>query len=236
MGAESGGGMTETTDIGTARERLLDAALGHAIFDGWSDVTFRAAASDAGIDLPVARVLCPRGAADLAADYHRKGDAEMRRRMAETDLTGLRYRDRVALAIRLRLEAADRELVRRGAALFALPQHAALGARLIWGTADAIWTALGDTSRDFNWYSKRATLSAVYSATALFWLGDEGEGSFATWDFLDRRIDDVMRFEKAKAQFRENPLGRALAKGPLRILDRINAPTGTTDLPGRTGE
>jgi ubiquinone biosynthesis protein COQ9 len=88
-------------------------------------------------------------------------------------------------------------------------RHAADGARAIWGTADAIWTALGDTSDDMNWYSKRASLSAVYGATVLFWLGDDSTGHQATWDFLDRRIEGVMRFEKAKAAMAANPLGKA---------------------------
>jgi ubiquinone biosynthesis protein COQ9 len=113
-----------------------------------------------------------------------------------------------------------------------LPQHAADGARAIWGTADAIWTALGDTSRDLNWYTKRATLSGVYASTVLYWLGDDSTGHHATWEFLDRRIADVMRIEKAKAAFRENPLGKALLAGPLKLMERVKAPHLPDDLPG----
>lgn len=221
-------------DLAGAKERLLDAALGHVAFDGWSETSFRAAADDIGLSLDLARVLCPRGSLDLAVAYHRRGDTEMEDALRAEDLSALRFRDRIARAIRLRLQAAEREVVRRGAALFALPQHAATGAGLIWGTADAIWRALGDTSEDINWYSKRATLSAVYSATVLFWLGDESEGQAATWDFLDRRIQEVMRFEKFKAQVRDNPVLSKVLAGPLRALGRVRAPAGTPwDLPGR---
>ncbi len=160
----------------------------------------------------------------------------MRDALAATDLTPLRFRDRIALAVKLRLHEADRELVRRGSALFALPNHAAEGTKAIWGTADAIWTALGDTSTDINWYTKRASLSAVYGATVLFWLGDDSPGHQATWDFLDRRIENVMSFEKTKARFRENPLGKALLAGPLKILERVHAPQRPQDLPGKTTE
>ena len=76
---------------------------------------------------------------------------------------------------------------------FALPHHAADGARAIWHTADTIWTALGDASRDFNWYSKRATLSAVYSSALLYWLGDATPAHTATREFVQRRIDNVMQ-------------------------------------------
>lgn len=215
------------------RARLLAAALPHVAFDGWSETTFTAAATDAGVPLAEARVLCPRGALDLACDYHRAGDRAMVAALATEDLVALRFRDRVTRAVRLRLEGADREVVRRGMTLFALPRNVATGSGLLWGTADAIWTALGDTSRDVNWYTKRMTLSAVYSSTVLYWLGDQSEGHAATWSFLDRRIGDVMRFEKAKADFRASPWGRMLA-GPMKILDGIRAPAAhDNDLPGR---
>ncbi|MFN3578799.1 MAG: COQ9 family protein [Tabrizicola sp.] len=214
------------------KAQLLDAALAHVPFDGWSDRTLTAAAADAGIAVALARSMFPRGGVDLALAYHARGDAEMLARLAETDLSGLRFRDRIARAVQIRLELADRELVRRGTTLFSLPHHAADGARAIWGTADAIWTALGDTSDDLNWYTKRATLSAVYGATVLFWLGDDSTGHQATWDFLGRRIDQVMQVEKLKASLRENPLGKAFMAGPGKILASIRAPSRRDDLPG----
>ena len=225
--------MEHDTDI---RDRLLDAALGHVAFDGWTQTSFDAAVQECGLDPVLARGLYPRGALDLAMAWHRRGDAAMRRRMAGADLSGMRYRDKVAFALRARLEAAtDREAVRRGTTLFALPMHAADGARLIWGTADAVWDALGDSSRDVNWYTKRATLSGVYSATVLFWLGDDSPGHQATWDFLDRRIEDVMRFEKTKAALRENRLLAPFLAGPGALLSRIRAPEPPADIPGGSG-
>ncbi len=212
--------------------RLLEAAEMHVAFDGWSDATFEAAVSETGIDPTVARALCPRGAVDLAVAYHRRGDSQMVAALAETDLEAMKIREKITFAVRKRLEVCtDREAVRRGTTLFSLPQHAAQGAELIWGTCDAIWTAIGDTSRDFNWYSKRATLSAVYGSTVLYWLGDESEGQEATWAFLDRRIENVMQFEKTKAQFNASPMGKLMA-APLEMLNRIKAPEHRTDLPG----
>lgn len=213
-------------------DRLLAAALPHVVFDGWSQTALDAAIAESGVAPGLAHALVPRGAVDLALAYHHQGDRRMVQALRQTDLSAMRFRDRIAHAVRLRLTDADREAVRRGSALFALPAHAADGAKAIWGTSDAIWTALGDTSRDLNWYSKRATLSAVYAATVLYWLGDDSEGQAATWEFLDRRIENVMAFEKAKAGFRENPLGKALLAGPLKILERIHAPQQGEDLPG----
>jgi ubiquinone biosynthesis protein COQ9 len=221
------------TEPAQTSDLVLDAALGHVPFDGWTEVTLRAAIADSGVAEGLARALFPRGGVDLAIAYHKRGDQIMRKRLAESDLAALRYRDRITTAVRFRLEAVeDKEAVRRGTTLFALPSHMGDGARLIWGTSDAIWTALGDTSTDVNWYSKRTTLAAVYSATVLFWLGDDSAGHNATWDFLDRRIEDVMQIEKLKAGLRANPFSKALLAGPLKIMEKIRKPASAEDLPG----
>ena len=218
----------------TAAARLLEAALPHVPFDGWSETTLRAAIADSGVAEGLARALFPRGGIDLAVAFHRQGDARMVAALAASDLAAMRFRDRIAHAVKLRLDVIeDRELVRRGTTLFSLPQHAPEGAKLIWGTADAIWDALGDTTRDLNWYSKRATLSAVYGSTVLYWLGDDSLGHQATWDFLDRRIEDVMQIEKLKAAVKANPIGKALLAGPTKLMEKWRVPTVPDDLPGR---
>jgi len=222
--------------LDATREGLLDAMLMHVPFDGWSDGALKAAARDLGLSQDELHAICPRGAIDLAVAYHKRGDSALAQALAQADLGAMRIRDRVAFAVRSRLEASDdKEAVRRGTALFALPQHAPEGARLIWSTADTIWDALGDTSDDFNWYSKRAILSGVYSSTVLFWLGDDSVWEQATWAFLDRRIEDVMRFEKLKAQVKDNKVLNGLFAGPNWLLSRIKPPSREmrTDLPGR---
>lgn len=224
-----------TTPYETTKSQLLDAALMHVAFDGWSEATFQAAVRDADVESAMARAVCPRGAVDLAIAYHKRGDAVMVERLKTEDLSDMKFRDKIAAGVRFRIEAVtDKEAVRRGTTLFALPTHAADGAKLVWGTADHIWTTLGDTSDDVNWYTKRATLSGVYSATVLYWLGDTSPDNAATWDFLDRRIDDVMQIEKMKAHVRDSPTLSKLMAGPNWLLSHIKAPTRmpNIDLPG----
>lgn len=221
------------TDVKSA---LLDAAKPHVPFDGWTEATFRAALEDADLSEGLARAVCPRGAIDLALAYHEEGDQAMLARLEAADLSSMRFRDRVAAAVRYRLEAVeDKELVRRGVTLFSLPHNAMDGAQAIWRTCDRIWTALGDTSDDVNWYTKRATLAGVYSATVLYWLGDESPDHERSWDFLDRRIGDVMQIEKVKAKARENKLVSQLMAGPFAFLGRIKPPQArqNTGMPGR---
>ncbi|MEP5155535.1 COQ9 family protein [Planktotalea sp.] len=224
-----------THQFDSAKEQLLDAALNHVVFDGWGDATFAAAVQDTGLEPEFARACCPRGGVDLAIAYHQRGDRLMLERFASEDLSNLRYSEKIAALVRFRLEAvSDKEAVQRGSTLFALPQNAADGAKLVWGTSDAIWRALDDTSRDANWYTKRTTLSAVYSATVLFWLGDQSEDYADTWAFLDRRIENVMQFEKFKAQLDASPLFKPLLAGPKWALSLLKAPPEGVrdDLPG----
>lgn len=223
------------TEISDPADRLLEAALPHVVFDGWSDAALLAAAQDTGLSPDLARALYPRGGVDLALAYHRRGDERMLASLAARDLSALKFRERIALAVRLRLEGADREAVRRAAALLSLPTHAPEAARALWATADAIWTALGDTSEDGNWYSKRAILSGVYSATVLYWLGDTSEDSADTWAFLDRRIEDVMRFERTKARINASPVLRSTLGLPFQLLERLRKPQAARDLPGSRG-
>ncbi|MCY3985338.1 MAG: COQ9 family protein [Roseovarius sp.] len=207
------------------QKHLLNAIKPHVPLNGWSEVAFRAAISDADMDEGIALAICPRRAFDLALAFHEEGDWEMLDRLAETDLSDMRFRDRIATAVRYRLEVIEnRELVRRSAALFSLPPNVPEGAQVIWNTCDKIWAALGDQSNDINWYTKRSMLSAVYGSTTLYWLGDESVKYEKTWAFLDRRIADVMRFEKIKAKVRENPFMKTFANGPLSALGRMCMP------------
>ena len=217
------------------RDALLDAALPHVPFDGWSPSVFRTAIGEAGLAPAAARAACPRGAVDLAVAFHERGDARTVERLRAEALDEMRVRERVTHAVRVRIEAIeDRDAARRAAALFALPHLSALGARLIWGTADAIWTACGDTSRDANWYSKRATLSGVYGSTVLYWLGDDSSDHAETWAFLDRRIDGIMSFERVKGAVAGNRAFRTVFAGPLWALGQVRAPSRMPqrDMPG----
>ena len=225
-----------TEGLTDPRERVLDAALKHVPFDGWSAASLRAAARNVGISEDAALALFPRGGVDMALAFHRRGDAALVARLQAASLEGMRFRDKVATAVRWRIEAIeDREAVRRGTALFALPQHAADGARALWETADHIWVALGDSSDDVNWYTKRATLAAVYGSVVLFWLGDYSPAQEETTGFIDRRIADVMQIEAVKARLRETPVLRGVLAAPNALLSKIRAPrrVARDDLPGR---
>ena len=224
--------MARTPDL----DALLDAALRHVAFDGWSAATMAAAAADAELSEADAKALAPRGAFDLVAALHRRGDNAMKERLETAELDSLRFRDRVAMALKFRLDAMpDQQVARRTAAFLSVPVHAPEGAKLVWDTADMIWNELGDTSRDGNWFTKRATLSAVFGSTLLYWLGDESPDHAATNAFIDRRIDEVMQIESLKGKLRQNPFTRPFMDAQAALFERFLAPNGKkgSGLPGR---
>jgi ubiquinone biosynthesis protein COQ9 len=186
------------------RDRLADDVAAEAAFDGWSRSALSAAARQ--LDLPAGEAdrLFPGGPVQVLTFVSERADQRMVEDMEKEGVANLKIRDRIKNAVRIRLErhAGEREAARRALALLALPFHAGLALKLLYRTVDAMWYAAGDTSTDFNFYTKRATLAGVYSSTLLYWLNDRSPGSEATWGFLDRRIDDVMRIERLKAQLK----------------------------------
>ena len=215
--------------------KLMLAALPNVAFDGWSNSTFVAACREADISERKARLVCPRGALDLAVAFHKWGDEQFEISFKKKRISKLKVREKIKKAVELRIKlASDKEAVRRGVALFALPVYAFEGSRLIWDTADLIWELIGDNSEDYNWYSKRTILSAVYASTVLYWLGDDSEGNKETWHFLDRRIEDVMKFENAKVQLKTNKFTQEFNGLLGKFLQKIKRPTKNIDpnLPG----
>ena len=202
------------------RDALIMAALPHVPFDGWGPATLRRAADAAGLGADAAIRLFPDGAAGAVAHFMALADRLMLADLAAMDLAPLKTRERIATAVRVRLQRwqGHREAIRRALAITPLPPLAGRTLSGWYRTVDAIWRAVGDRSVDFSFYTKRALLAGVYAATLLYWLDDQSEGAVATWSFLDRRIADVMRIPKLRGK-----LGEALrlAPNPLRIVRRI---------------
>jgi ubiquinone biosynthesis protein COQ9 len=202
------------------RDRLIEAMLPDVPFDGWSYAALRVAARQIGIDIREAEALFPRRAPDLAAGFSRWADRRMLDRLeaAPTEPDSVSARVKRAIGLRLDIVAPWREAVRGALSVLAMPPHAVLGARLLYETVDAIWYAAGDTATDFSFYTKRATLAGIYTATLLYWLEDKSEGFVDTQAFIDRRFAEL----KQLAAMRHR-LEAAAAKlpNPFRLLRPI---------------
>lgn len=179
-----------STDLTQSRDAVVQRALVHVPFDGWSMKTLRHACEDEGLGAGAADRLFPGGVAEAVVHFSALADRLMAEDMAAEDLTGLHTPQRLQRAIQLRFTrwAGERESIRRAVAMLALPQYAAEGIKATGRTVDAIWKAAGDHSADFSWYTKRATLVPIYSATLLYWFEDKSEDFVDTWHFLDRQM------------------------------------------------
>ena len=198
--------MSEAESFAAMRARMLENLLRQVPFEGWSETALFAAAEAAGYPRELALEAFPGGVPDALEFAAAEADRTMIAALeAMPDFAAMRVRQRIAAAVRARLEpaAGHREAIRRALSTLALPHNLPLAAKTLWRTVDAIWYAAGDEAADFNYYTKRGLLAAVYSATVLYWLDDRSPDSSETWSFLERRLEEVLRVPRFLARVRE---------------------------------
>ena len=214
----------EDATLDELRAALAPVVAANAAFDGWSPAAVTMAAEQLGIDPDVARAAMPE-TLDMIDAWFAHVDRVMMEQLPADRLAAMKIRQRITALVEARLTAVahHREALRRALAILAMPQNLARAARLGWRTVDLMWRLAGDTATDYNHYTKRATLSAVYGTTITVFLDDESEGWSDTRAFLSRRIDNIMQFEKAKAKL----VGRASGENRLslsRFIGRLRYP------------
>lgn len=215
--------MSEPSPLEAVRRQLALAVGEHAVFDGWTAKAVDAAARQLDVDPAVARLAFPKDQAGMIDAYIQGIDAAMEAHFTPELVASLKIRDRIRELVwfRLQLMGPAREALRSALSILAMPHNAVSGLSIGWRSADLMWRIAGDTSTDFNHYTKRLTLSALYAATLMAWLDDQSEGWTDTAAFLDRRIADVMRFEKWKAEWRGSSERRPSFS---RFLGRLRYP------------
>lgn len=198
--------MSEATEERRAqKDRILEAALPHAAFDGWSKRTLLNAAADAGIDRATATRLFPQAGDSLLDWFDDWADRQTAAAVAGMALADLPIRKRVARVVRARLEllAPHREAVRKALVARSMPYGIAAGGRALWRTADLVWELAGMPAapgEGWSWYTRRASLAGVLATTTLYWLDDASDGLADSWAFLDRRIEDALRIGKLRGR------------------------------------
>jgi ubiquinone biosynthesis protein COQ9 len=204
------------------RAMLAPLVAEAACFDGWSEAAVASAAAQAGVDPAVAQLAFPGGPMDRIAAWVETVDAAMAQALPAERLAGMKVRERIRALVQFRLDAATckEEALRRALAIQAMPQNAPGALKQGWHSADLMWRLAGDTATDYNHYTKRAILEGIYGATLAMFLSDQSEGKAETRAFLERRIDGVMKFEKAKAKLLREREGFSV----VRFLGRLRYP------------
>lgn len=209
--------------IDEIRSHLAGIIPLHAGFDGWTDLALTRAAEQAGVDVDIAKLAFPDGAVGMIDAWFAALDEAMMIALSPERLAQMKVREKISGLVMARLEAAQphREALRRALAILAMPQNLARASKLAWRAADHMWRLAGDTASDFNHYTKRTTLTAVYSSTVMVFLNDQSTELADTRAFLARRIEDIMRFEKTKAQLLQR---RSRMPSLSRFIGRLRYP------------
>ena len=209
------------------RLALAPAIADAAVFDGWTLLAVTNAAAAEGVDPEVARFAFkgdgPSSAMVLIGAWIAAIDRSMAQALPADILATLKIRERIRRLVQFRLDAVagQQEALRRALAIMAMPQNARQALKLGWSSADVMWRLAGDTATDYNHYTKRLTLGALYASTLAVFAQDESAGFAETKAFLERRIENVMQFEKVKAQFLRPDAERF---SPARLLGRLRYP------------
>jgi ubiquinone biosynthesis protein COQ9 len=219
-------GSSDDRTLDELRLALAPEIAAQAAFDGWSDTALEQAAALAGVPASVARLAFPGGAMDMIAAWIASIDAKTESAFAGGTLHNMKIRDRIRTLLLFRLDAVAgrKEALRRALAIMALPTNVPRALRTAGNSADVMWRLAGDTATDYNHYTKRTLLAGIYSATLAVFMDDESEHQEETRAFLDRRIEDVMRFEKTKAQLLRKNEGFDV----VRFLGRLRYPERST--------
>ena len=214
--------MADDRTLDELRLALAPEIARSAVFDGWTEEALKQAAALGGVDAAVARLAFPGGAMDMIGAWIDSTDARMLAHFADGHLSTLKVRDRIRTLLQFRFDALAgmEEALRRALAIQAMPQNLARTLKTGWHSADLMWRIAGDTATDYNHYTKRALLCGIYTASLAVFVDDESEDKAETRAFLDRRIENVMQFEKAKAQLLGNRQGFDVA----RFLGRLRYP------------
>lgn len=204
----------------TARLDILSLVLKHVPFDGWTSKSLRYAVEDAGLPDGAEELYFPGGPLEVIRFWSEQCDLKVEAHIATLDIENMRIRDKVTQGVLARLQAIEKhdEAARRAMSRLALLDALGQGPAQIWASADTIWRAIGDTSTDVNFYSKRTILSGVIGSSMLSWLSDDTDDKEKARAFLDARIQNVMQFEKAKWDFKKRT---ADLPKPAEILGRL---------------
>ncbi|MDT0509103.1 COQ9 family protein [Novosphingobium sp. MMS21-SN21R] len=215
--------MTDDTSLDALRLRLAPSIADGVAFDGWTDAAVDAAAEAEGVDPALARFAFSSGPMAMITAWIARIDADMDAALSQSQLSNLSIRERIRRLVQFRLDAlaGKEEALRRALAIMAMPQNVAAATRLGWSSADKMWRLAGDAATDYNHYTKRVTLGAIYAATLSVYANDSSEDHADARAFLDRRIENVMQFEKAKAKVLK-PRGETFSL--TRLLGRLRYP------------
>ena len=186
--------MNKSSKTHIEKNKILNSALNNASDLGWGPELLAYLKQEHGI-VSMARHY-PDGLCDLSIAFAEWADTEMLAALTDQQSKGkMKIRDQIAHGVRARLLAIEphKRAFEQNLKYMMHPARGLKVKKMAWETSDKLWRAAGDTATDYNHYTKRILLSGVFATTTLYWLRDKSENHVKTWDFLDKRIENVLK-------------------------------------------
>ena len=176
------------------RTEILEKLLEQSPFLGWTERNIQNISRGLGHSERILVRSFPNGLRDVIDRHAYLLDQRMLETIDSKDFRKLPVRARITKLVfaRINTMASYREAIARLIPILSTPPYLATGTKILCRTADLMWRTAGDTSTDYNYYTKRSLLAGVYSTTLLCWLTDDSKNYCDTQAFLDRRINNVM--------------------------------------------
>ncbi|RMZ83847.1 hypothetical protein DV737_g1416, partial [Chaetothyriales sp. CBS 132003] len=176
--------------FGTVQDAILAAALRRVPEHGFTDEALTLGAKDAGY-LDVSVQLFPGRAFDLV-NYHLVTQRlALKDKVQFPDDAKLPVGSKIRSLVVTRLRA-NKDIIHQwqGAlAHMSLVENIPASLSELHALSDEIWYLSGDTTVDFSWYTRRASLAAVYASSELFMTTDASPDFALTEEFVDRRLE-----------------------------------------------
>jgi ubiquinone biosynthesis protein COQ9 len=198
--------------MSSLRLRILDASLAFVPSLGFTQAALVAGAESLSLSPAAAGAAAPRpgtsAPAALVLHWLEGANTELVTELRGLDKTGLDARGVLAVGLSGRVRQWGAVGGERWAAglgeVVKDPFHARASFHQHTGLVSALWGCAGDRSTDLRWYTRRASLSAVYGATELFFVQDKSPANEATLAFLKDRLAQVDGLDLLHSRLKED--------------------------------
>jgi ubiquinone biosynthesis protein COQ9 len=211
----------------TNKKKILKNFLDICVLDGWNNDSLGQSIEEAGFGAEDQNLIFPNAIHSLTDFFIEQGNEEFLIKSKKINFSELRVRNKIKELVRLRLliESDNKNALRalltisKGRRIPALVKNA-------YKISDLMWSCAGDSSTDFNFYTKRAILSKVFTRTLIYFISDQSKNNEKSWDFLDDQIEKVMKIGEVKMKIK-----KYISKAQDCAAKACNLKEGVTKLP-----
>ncbi len=178
------------------------------IFDEWNNKLLLDAEKECGFVKGYCHIIFPNGLREIVDFFESWQDQKMLELLSQQE-TPAKIKDKIDLALKIRIKNCTPKLVHlKNRTYFTTPSNTLFATKIGFRTCDLIWRYAGDTSIDYNYYTKRSLLFSVYISSILYYIQDESENNIDTDKYITKSLSGIITmFSKCKNIFKlPNPV------------------------------